>query len=236
MYTYEKVTNRIHPDWMPFFEINKDELISILNKINNEIESNIIIYPRQKDLFRALYYHSPNDIKLIILGQDPYINEENNIPQAMGLCFSVPRSISENRSNKIPPSLKNIYKEINNSYPDYNIPNHGLLKKWARKEKILLLNSSLTVIKGKSNSHANLWITFTDKLIKWFQDINNNSIFLLMGNFAKNKQKIIDNSKHKIFITVHPSPLSAYNGFFGCNVFKLINDCLIQNNKEPIKW
>ena len=236
MYTYEKVTNRIHPDWMPFFEINKDELISILNKINNEIELNTIIYPRQKDLFRALYYYSPNDIKLTILGQDPYINEENNIPQAMGLCFSVPRSISENRSNKIPPSLKNIYKEIKNSYPDYNIPNHGLLKKWARKEKVLLLNSSLTVIKGKSNSHAHLWIIFTDKLIKWFQDINKNSIFLLMGNFAKNKQQIIDESKHKIFITIHPSPLSAYNGFFGCNVFKLINDCLIQNNKEPIKW
>jgi uracil-DNA glycosylase len=231
-YDYNKLTKRIHTDWMPFFDNNKDELINILDKLN---EMDNIIYPKKQDIFRAFYYHSPQDIKLTIIAQDPYINEYNGVPQAMGLCFSVPRSISENNKN-IPPSLKNIRKEIKNCYPDYNIPNHGLLKKWARKQKILLLNSSLTVFKGKSNSHAYLWTEFTDKLIEWFSNINPHCVFLLMGSFAKNKQELIDTKKHKTFITVHPSPLSAHNGFFGCGVFKQINDYYESKNIDIIKW
>ncbi len=227
MYSYDEITARIHIDWMPFFEANKSELINILVKLN-ELSKTETIYPRQRDIFRAFYYHSPADIKLTIIAQDPYINEESNKPQAMGLCFSVPRV-----HTKIPPSLQNIRKEIKNCYPDYIIPNHGLLKKWARKEKILLLNSSLTVCKGKSNSHAHLWTKFTDKLIKWFVN-NSNSTFLLMGNFAIEKAKFIENNK--IFTTVHPSPLSAHNGFFGCGVFKKINDYLEENNIDVIKW
>ncbi len=229
IYTYEKVTNRIHPEWMPFFEENKDELINILNNINIIAQTNIV-YPRRKDLFRALYYHGPKDIKLFLNGQDPYISEEDNTPQAMGLSFSVPR-----KHTKIPPSLKNIFKEIKNSYPEYNIPSHGLLKRWAIKEKILLLNSALTVTKGKSNSHAYLWTTFTDKLIKWFEENNNHCVFLLMGAYSKNKSSLIG-EKHKIFTTIHPSPLSAYNGFFGCNVFKNINEYLEIKHIEIIKW
>jgi uracil-DNA glycosylase len=229
MYTYEKVTERIHPDWLPFITENKNELVDILNKIN-EKSKNEIIYPK-RDLFRSLYYHSPKDIKLCILGQDCYINEENNIPQAMGLCFSVPKS-----HKKIPPSLQNIFKEIKNSYPDYNIPSHGLLKRWARKENILLLNSALTVLKGKSNSHAQLWLKFTDKLIQWFSNNNNSCVFLLMGNYAKSKDKYIDINKHKIFYTVHPSPLSAYNGFLGSNIFKEINNYLELKNIKKIIW
>ncbi len=111
----------------------------------------------------------------------------------MGLCFSVPK-----KHKKIPPSLKNIFKEIKNSYPDYDIPSHGLLKRWARKDKMLLLNSSLTVVKGKSNSHAYLWINFTDKLIKWLSGINEKCVFLLMGSYAKNKSIFVDTNKHKI--------------------------------------
>jgi uracil-DNA glycosylase len=148
----------------------------------------------------------------------------------MGLSFSVPR-----KHKKIPPSLQNIFKEIKNCYPEFEIPNHGLLKRWARKEKILLLNAALTVFEKESNSHAKLWIEFVNKLIKWFQHINDGCVFLLMGNFAQSKKVLIEN-KHKIFNTVHPSPLSVHNGFYGSNVFKKINDYLESNNKEKIIW
>ena len=156
---------------------------------------------------------------------------ENNIPQACGLSFSVPQS-----HKKIPPSLLNIYKEIKNCYPNVEIPINGSLEKWVTNEKILLLNSALTVEACKSNSHKLLWSKWTDKLLKFINDINDNTIFLLMSNFAINKSILIDENKHKIFTTVHPSPLSAFKGFIGCNVFKLINDYLKQNNKEEIKW
>ncbi len=226
MYTYEELTSKIHKEWLPFFEENKDHLnniIGLLNKMTNTI------YPNEQDIFKAFYYYGPKDIKLIILGQDPYINEEDNIPQAMGLSFSVPES-----HTKIPPSLKNIFKEINNCYPEFIFKN-GSLERWAKEEKILLLNSSLTVFKGNSNSHSHLWTGFTDKLIKWLDEQNENCLYLLMGNYAKNKSKYISNHNN-IFFTVHPSPLSAYNGFFGSNVFKKINDHLEENNITPIKW
>jgi uracil-DNA glycosylase len=222
--------DNINVGWIPFFEENKKELETILENIdfNN-------IFPKKENIFKTLFYFPPEDIKLVIIGQDPYIGYEiiNNIkvPQACGLSFSVPKS-----HKKIPPSLKNIFKEIKNNYPNYEIPNHGSLKKWVKKEKILLLNAALTVIEGKSNSHAKLWKNFTDNLIKFISDKNEKTIFLLMGNFASNKKYLIDEEKHKIFITVHPSPLSATRGFFGCNVFIKINDCLVENGQEPIKW
>ena len=229
-YNYDKITARIHPEWMPFFEKHKYELYSICGELNELAKKNTI-YPRRQDIFRAFYYHSPKDIKLAIIAQDPYINEEKNKPQAMGLCFSVPKC-----HRLIPPSLQNIRKEIKNCYPDYDIPKHGLLKRWARKEKILLLNSVLTVNKGQSNSHAKLWTVFTDKLIKWFSTQNPHCVFLLMGGYAEKKKTFIDLDKHKIFETVHPSPLSAYNGFFGSNVFKNINEHLIERDNEIINW
>ena len=228
MFNYDDVISRIHAEWIPFFTDNKDEFIKCLDKVN-EIDG--VIYPKEGDLLRCMFYHSPKDIKLFLIAQDPYINEENGVPQAMGLSFSVPK-----KHKKIPPSLQNIFKEIKNSYPDYTIPNHGLLKRWARVEKILLLNASLTVSAGKSNSHSHIWIEFTDKLIKWISQINPSTIFLLMGKFAQNKKEFIDIKKHKIFETIHPSPLSAHNGFFNCNVFRKINDYLIENDKIPIKW
>ena len=229
-FDYSYVIKRINKDWLPFFEENKTDFKNILNKLNEmEIENNI--YPLPSNLLRSLFYHSPKDIKLLLLGQDPYISEENGIPKAMGLSFSIPK-----KHKKIPPSLKNIFQEIKNGYPDFNIPKHGLLKRWARKEKILLLNAALTVFEKKSNSHAKLWYPFINKLIKWFQDNNDGCIFLLMGNFAQTKKIFIEENKHKIFSTIHPSPLSAYNGFFGCNVFKKINDYLESNNKEIINW
>jgi uracil-DNA glycosylase len=224
-----EILSKVDKGWLPFFETNKNELTEILSKI----EFNDMVFPYKENIFKALFYFPPEEIKLFIMGQDPYIGYEiiDNIkvPQACGLSFSVPKS-----HKKIPPSLKNIFKEIKNSYPDYEIPKHGSLKKWVKEEKILLLNAALTVIEGKSNSHASLWSDFTNKLIKFISDKNNKTIFLLMGNFAINKKYLIDDKKHKIFTTVHPSPLSANKGFLGSNIFKHINEYLIENNQEPI--
>jgi uracil-DNA glycosylase len=228
IYEYEIITKKIMPGWTPFFEENKELLQNILKKLNS---FEYKIYPKPKDIFRALFYYDPKDIKLLILGQDPYIGEENELPQAMGLSFSVPKN-----HRLIPPSLKNIFKEIKNCYPDYEIPKHGLLKKWAKREKILLLNSALSVQAGNSNSHALLWQDFTDKLINWFQKQNDKCIFLLMGNNAKSKANLIDSEKHKIFITIHPSPLSAHRGFFGCGVFKEINEYLKLKDLDEINY
>ena len=225
------IISKIHKGWLPFFEENKEQLDKILEKI----EFNENIFPNKQNIFKSLFYFPPEEIKLFIMGQDPYINyeliNEIKVPQACGLSFSVPKS-----HKKIPPSLKNIFKEIKNCYPDYEIPKHGSLKRWVKKEKILLLNAALTVVEGKSNSHAILWSDFTNKLIKFISDKNEKTIFLLMGNFAINKKCLIDENKHKIFTTVHPSPLSASKGFFNCNVFKNINDYLVENNQETINW
>ena len=224
--------DKVHPDWMDFFNDNLTELKDILAKIDFKNET---IFPKKKDIFRSLFYFGPCDAKLSLISQDPYISSEIHngkvVPQAIGLSFSVPK-----KHKKIPPSLKNIFKEIKNCYPNFNIPSHGLLKRWARKEKMLLLNSALTVLEGKSNSHANLWTSFTDKIIKYVSDKNPGCIFLLMGAFAQKKAQFIDNKKHKIFTTVHPSPLSAYNGFFGCQVFKKINEYLKEKDLHEINW
>jgi len=227
-FNYDKIISKVNPEWLPFFAEHKQEFINILNKIES-LNDTRKIYPKQKDILRSLFYHGPKDIKLFIMGQDPYIGEEDGIPQAMGLSFSVPK-----KHRKIPPSLQNIFKEIKNCYPEFEIPKHGLLKRWARQEKTLLLNAALTVFEKESNSHAKLWVEFVNKLIKWFQNKNEGCVFLLMGNFAQSKKIFIDEKKHKIFNTVHPSPLSAHNGFFGSNIFRKINEYLEENDKQPI--
>ena len=232
-YIYENVIKKIKPGWVDFFECNKEKLENILEKVNQDLENNKI-FPFSKDLFRALFYFEPTDIKLILLGQDPYINSEiinNEIkPQACGLSFSVLKC-----HKKIPPSLVNIYKEIKSCYPEATIPTNGSLRRWVKKENILLLNSALTVIEGKSNTHQKLWANFTDDLIKFISEKNKQTMFLLMGNFAIGKSKLIDTKKHKIFTTAHPSPLSAYR-FFGCNIFREINNYLESKNIESINW
>jgi uracil-DNA glycosylase len=227
-YIYENVIKKIKSGWLDFFDNNKERLENILEKVNQDLENNII-FPFSKDIFRSLFYFEPTEIKLVLLGQDPYINSEIK-PQACGLSFSVPKC-----HKKIPPSLVNIYKEIKSCYPETTIPKHGSLRRWAKKENILLLNSALTVIKGKSNSHQKLWGNFTDDLIKFISEKNKQTIFLLMGNFAIKKSNLIDTTKHKIFTTAHPSPLSAYR-FFGCNIFKEINNYLESKNIESINW
>lgn len=183
------------------------------------------VYPDMYDIFNALRWTSCADTKVVILGQDPY-HEEG---QAHGLAFSVQRGV------KIPPSLLNMYKELQNELGLY-IPNNGYLEKWAR-QGVLLLNSSLTVRSGLANSHRNKgWEIFTDRIISCLNDREDPVIFMLWGNNAKEKMQVITNPQHKILTAPHPSPLSASRGFFGCGHFKTANRMLEKMGKEPIDW
>lgn len=183
------------------------------------------IHPDMYDIFNALKWTGYKDTKVVILGQDPY-HEEG---QAHGLAFSVQKGV------KIPPSLLNMYKELHNELGCY-IPNNGYLEKWA-KQGVLLLNASLTVRDGLANSHRNKgWEIFTDAVVERLNRRDDAVIFLLWGANAKEKQKLITNPQHKILTSVHPSPLSASRGFFGCGHFKTANRLLTELGKEPIDW
>ncbi|MFR5264911.1 uracil-DNA glycosylase [Clostridium sp.] len=183
------------------------------------------IYPHMNDIFNALHFTSYEDVKVVILGQDPY----HGYKQAHGLSFSVQPGI------KIPPSLRNIYKELQNDLGCY-IPNNGFLKSWA-KEGVLLLNTVLTVREGTPNSHKNKgWEIFTDKVISLLNEREKPIVFILWGNNAISKEKLITNKNHLILKSVHPSPLSASRGFFGSKPFSKTNDFLKSINEEPINW
>ena len=165
------------------------------------------------------------ETQVVILGQDPYHGEN----QSHGLAFSVMPGIT------IPPSLRNMLKELNNSL-DCKIPNNGYLLEWA-KQGVLLLNTVLTVRKGEANSHRKKgWEAFTDRVIQVLNEREDPVIFILWGNNAKEKSKMITNTRHYILTAVHPSPLSASRGFFGCNHFKLVNEILKEQKKRPIDW
>lgn len=183
------------------------------------------VYPNMYDIFNALKYTSYSDVKAVIIGQDPY----HGPGQAHGLCFSVQKGIA------IPPSLQNMYKEL---YSDLGIPpaNHGYLKKWA-DNGVLMMNAVLTVRSGQANSHRNMgWEIFTDKVIELLNNREQPIVFILWGNNAKQKMKHITNPKHLILQAAHPSPLSAFNGFFGCKHFSKTNDFLERHGIEPIDW
>jgi len=183
------------------------------------------IHPDMYDIFNALKWTSFKDTKVVILGQDPYHGEN----QAHGLAFSVQKGVD------IPPSLLNMYKELKNELGLY-IPNNGYLEKWA-KQGVMLLNASLTVRDGLANSHRNKgWEIFTTRIIELLNQKEEPVIFLLWGNNAREKKSIITNQKHKILETVHPSPLSASRGFFGCGHFSMTNKYLQEFGKEPIDW
>lgn len=204
-------------------EFDKDYFKALQKFLSNEYQTKTI-YPQDKNVFNALNQTKYSEVKVVIIGQDPYINEG----QAHGLCFSVEKV-------EPPPSLKNIYKELKDELGCY-IPNHGNLTKWA-KQGVLLLNSVLTVEKGKSFSHKNRgWEQFTHKVIQKIAQKQTPVVFLLWGNGAKSIVKDIDLSNHFVLTCAHPSPLSAYNGFFGCGHFKKCNEILIQNNLNPIDW
>ncbi|MCI5892817.1 MAG: uracil-DNA glycosylase [Clostridiales bacterium] len=183
------------------------------------------IYPNMYDIFNALKFTPYSEVKTVILGQDPYHGEG----QAHGLSFSVMPPVPP------PPSLKNIYKEIESELGTPP-PQSGDLTRWA-KQGVLLLNTVLTVRAGMANSHRGMgWEIFTDKVIELLNDREKPVVFMLWGSNAKAKSALITNPKHLILTSAHPSPLSAYHGFFGCGHFKACNDFLLQTNQKPIKW
>jgi uracil-DNA glycosylase len=184
------------------------------------------VFPPNKLIFNA-FNHTPFDqVKVVILGQDPY----HNIGQAHGLSFSVPPGID------IPPSLRNMYKELHTDIPGFQMPAHGDLTAWADRG-VLLLNATLTVRAHTAGSHQHKgWELFTDKAISALSQQREGVVFLLWGRYAKNKAAIIDHKKHLVLTAAHPSPLSAHNGFFGCRHFSKANAYLIKNGKEPVDW
>ncbi len=202
-----------------------DEKYSKIREFLKYEYTHYIVYPDMYDLFNCFRYTPLSDVKAVILGQDPY-HEPN---QAHGLCFSVKEGV------KLPPSLQNIYKEIES---DLGIkePNSGNLTKWA-KEGVLLLNTTLTVREHAANSHSKCgWAWFTDNVIKLISDNTENTVFILWGGNARSKVPLIDSKKHLILQCAHPSPLSAYNGFFGCRHFSKTNAYLLSKGKTPIDW
>ncbi len=186
---------------------------------------NYTVYPDMHDLYNCFKYTQFDNLKVVLLGQDPYHNEG----QAHGLCFSVQDGIA------LPPSLVNIYKELRADV-GCEISRLGNLTKWA-KEGVLLLNTSLTVRAHQANSHAKCgWAWFTDSVIKLISEQKENVVFILWGGNARSKKPLIDQSKHLILECAHPSPLSAYNGFWGCKHFSKTNDFLIKKGLSPIDW
>ncbi|MCR5483360.1 MAG: uracil-DNA glycosylase [Bacilli bacterium] len=203
--------------------INSDYFNNLMNKVNEEYNSKTI-YPSKENLFNALKLTSYKDTKVVIVGQDPYHGEG----EAMGLSFSV------NDGIKLPPSLKNIYKEL---FEDLGITRlSGDLTDWSN-QGVLLLNSTLTVIKDTPGSHAKLgWDKFTDEIIKKVNEKDIPVVFILWGNFAKTKRDLITNDKHLIIESPHPSPFSARTGFFGSKPFSKTNEFLKKNNIDKIEW
>lgn len=213
-------------DWDPLLsgEFQKDYYKKIHNFLAREYKTKII-YPDMYDIFNALHFTQYKDVKVVILGQDPYHGPN----QAHGLSFSV------KPGNKIPPSLLNIYKELQSDLGCF-IPNNGYLKKWA-DQGVLLLNATLTVEGGKANSHQKIgWSIFTDKVISLLNEREDPIVFILWGNNAIKKKELITNPIHYIVQSVHPSPLSAARGFFGSKPFSKTNDFLVKVNKTPIDW
>ncbi len=205
-------------------EFEKEYYKRLMKFLEEERQDNTI-YPPEEDVFNALKFSPYNNTKVVILGQDPY----HEPGQAHGLCFSV------NKGVKIPPSLVNIYKEMQN---DMGIiqPNHGYLADWAY-QGVLLLNTVLTVRRGEANSHKGKgWEKFTDRIVELLNQREKPMVFILWGANAKSKQALITNKDHMILSGAHPSPLSAFNGFFGGGYFSKANRFLELTGQEPIDW
>ena len=206
-------------------EKQKDYYKSLEKEINKRYETTTV-FPEKQNIFKAFSLTKLDNLKVVILGQDPY----HGFGQAQGLAFSTPANI------KNPPSMQNILKEINSDLGKKSICEDGDLTPWA-KQGVLLLNTILTVEEAKPKSHHNLgWEVFTDNIIKYISDNCEDTIFILWGSPAISKRKLIDRKKHHILTAPHPSPLSSYRGFFGCKHFSQTNDILKSLNKEPIVW
>ena len=206
-------------------EKQKDYYKSLEKEINKRYKTTTV-FPEKQNIFKAFYLTKLDNLKVVILGQDPY----HGFGQAQGLAFSTPANI------KNPPSMQNILKEIQSDLDKKSICEDGDLTPWA-KQGVLLLNTILTVEEAKPKSHHNLgWEVFTDNIIKYISDNCEDTIFILWGSPAISKTKLIDRKKHHILTAPHPSPLSSYRGFFGCKHFSQTNDILKSLNKEAIIW
>lgn len=215
-----------HNDWNDILKdlINGDNYKKIREFLKTEYFTREV-YPPMEEIFNAFKLTPYSNIKAVILGQDPY----HEPGEAHGLCFSV------RQGTKMPPSLQNIYKELKS---DLSIDNGDKtdLTPWA-KQGVFLLNTTLTVRRGQANSHQNCgWTEFTDEVIKIINERRTPLVFILWGRNARNKKALIDTNRHLVLESAHPSPLSAYNGFFGCRHFSKTNDFLIRNGLTPIDW
>lgn len=207
-------------------EKEKPYFQQLMQKIRQERETGTLIFPAKSDVFKAFKLTEFATVRVVILGQDPY----HNINQANGLAFSVPKGI------KTPPSLNNIYQELSQDISGFQRPEHGDLTHWA-KQGVLLLNTVLTVRANQANSHAQYgWETFTHQVIEQLNQHREHIVFMLWGAPAQKKGASINRQKHLVLTAPHPSPLSAYRGFFGCKHFSKANEYLKQHHLTPIDW
>lgn len=219
--------NTLNKTWLDIIsvEFTQPYMTKLEHFLQQEKNAKHTIYPNETEIFNALNSTSFENIKVVILGQDPY----HGPGQAHGLSFSVPKGIP------IPPSLKNIYKEMEAEYGT-KMPPHGDLTGWA-KQGVLLLNATLTVRKARPGSHQDKgWEDFTDAIIRAVNEKREHVVFLLWGSSAQKKGALIDRKKHLVLEAPHPSPLSAYRGFLGCGHFEKANDHLIKHGLKPIEW
>lgn len=217
---------KIDPSWQKVLDQEFDhEYFQKLTEFVKDEYSNQTIYPLGKNIFRAFELCPFDQVKVVIIGQDPY----HGPGQANGLCFSV------NNGVQLPPSLQNIYKELTSDLGT-PAPQTGELENWS-KQGVLLLNATLTVRANQAGSHQKKgWEQFTDAVIKTISDQKENIVFILWGKYAQDKGKVIDRTRHFVITSAHPSPLSAYNGFFGSKPFSKTNDFLLQHLIKPIDW
>ncbi|MES2655847.1 MAG: uracil-DNA glycosylase [Bacteroidota bacterium] len=218
----------IAEDWKELLKDVFDEpyFNNLVAFLKQEKQAGKIIYPPGPQIFSAFDLTAFKDVRVVIIGQDPY----HGAGQAHGLCFSVNKGVA------MPPSLQNIFKELKADIPAFTIPEHGNLSEWA-KQGVLLLNATLTVEKDKAGSHQGKgWEQFTDTVIKRISEEKKHVVFILWGKFAQSKYVLIDEAKHLVLKAAHPSPFSAYNGFFGCRHFSKTNDYLIHQHLKPIAW
>ncbi|ENM5725449.1 TPA: uracil-DNA glycosylase [Vibrio mimicus] len=207
-------------------EKQQDYFQQTMQFVESQRQAGKVIYPPAKDVFNAFRFTEFSDVKVVILGQDPYHGPN----QAHGLCFSVLPGV------KTPPSLVNIYKELAQDIPGFQIPQHGYLQSWAQ-QGVLLLNTVLTVEQGMAHSHANTgWETFTDRVIDALNQHRTGLVFLLWGSHAQKKGRMIDRQRHHVLMAPHPSPLSAHRGFLGCQHFSKTNQVLQEQGLAPIDW
>lgn len=224
---------QLKPQWQKIIahEQQQDYFQQLSQEIAQQRANGEVILPGEEDVFNAFSTIDLPNVKVVILGQDPYHGMgKSGESQAHGLAFSVRKGI------KVPPSLVNIYKELKQDITDFSTPHHGYLNEWAQ-QGVLLLNTVLTVKQGQAHSHAKLgWEEFTNKIIAEINQHNVGCVFLLWGSHAQKKGKNIDQQKHLVLNGPHPSPLSAYRGFFGCQHFSKANLWLTAHNKTAINW